>query len=440
MTVKITKRIRAVIEKDSKLFISTTKEDFPFVAKRGGGDFAYDIEGNRFIDFATFISVYNLGINGNQRIRAAAKRQIDTLMHGAFTDYYSELPIEFAESLLRFMPKGFGRVFLSNSGTEANEAAIKFSRLFTKRQYLMAFYSAFHGRSMGSLSLTASKSIQREHLGPFPNAIHVPFAYCYRCPFKQVYPDCGLACVDYIKRYPLSKEVSGSEVAAIFAEPVQGEGGYVVPPPDFFKEIRKLADDNGILLVSDEVQAGYMRTGKFLAMDNFGVTADIYTMAKSIASGLPLGVTVARSSLGNIPPGSHATTFGGNLVSVAAAAEGLSYLRKNMEKLSEGILDKGKLIMRKLERMKEEYEIIGDVRGLGLMIGVEIVKSKSTKEYGIAERDAIIQEAFYNGLLLLPAGASSFRVIPPLTVSTSTLEKGMEILEGAVRKVNGQRR
>ena len=436
MPVKITDRIRSIIKRDSRVMIRTTRESYPFVAESGDGDYAYDAAGNRFIDFSSFIAVFNLGVNANQEVRNAVKKQIDKLSHAAFTDYYSDPPVSFAESLLKMFPKGFGRIFFSNSGTEANEAAIKFSRIFTGRQYSIAFYGAFHGRTRGSLSLTASKTVHRKGFGPFDQAVHVPFAYCYRCPLKQEYPSCGIACVDYIKDYPLSKEVSPDEVAALVMEPVQGEGGYIVPPKEFVKGIEKLASENGILLIDDEIQAGYMRTGKFLALDNFGVDADIYTMAKAVGGGMPIGITVSKNSLGNIPAGAHANTFGGNLVSIAAADASLNYVKKNMKQLQSGILKKGAYAMKRLNEMKEKYEIIGDVRGLGLMIGVEFVKSKKTKKPAVVEREKIIEHCFYNNLLLLPAGASTIRIIPPLTISEYNLESGLDVFEEAVKKVN----
>ncbi len=434
--VKIGDRTRRVIARDKKVFLTTTREVYPFVADHGNGDFVYDFEGNKFLDFSSFISVYNLGVNGTPEIRKAVIEQAGKLMHSAFTDYYAELPVEFAENLLKLMPSGFGKMFLSNSGTEANEAAIKFSKLFTNRQYLMAFYNAFHGRSTGSLALTASKIVQREHFGPFSDTVHVPYAYCYRCPLKQTYPDCGFACVDYIKKYPLSKEVSGKEIAAFVFEPVQGEGGYVVPPMDYFKEIKKLADDYGMLLIDDEVQAGYMRTGKFLALDNFGIKADIYTMAKAVGGGLPLGVTVASTSLGDIPSGSHATTFGGNLVSIAAANASIKYILGNKQKLSREVVQKGALIMKRLMQMKEDYEMVGDVRGIGLMIGIELVKDKKTKVPAVKEREGILNDLFQSGMLVLPSGESSIRLIPPLTISYENLEKGMDLLESAIAKAS----
>ncbi|MGC8662247.1 MAG: aminotransferase class III-fold pyridoxal phosphate-dependent enzyme [Candidatus Micrarchaeia archaeon] len=436
--IKITKKIRDIIERDKKVIMPTTRESYSFVSSHGDGDFVYDVAGNKFIDFSSFISVYNLGVNANKLVRDAVKKQADKLMHSAFTDFYSELPVEFAENLLTLFPKGFGKVFFSNSGTEANEAAIKFSKIFTKRQYTLAFYNAFHGRTLGSLSLTASKSVQREGFGPFNSTLHVPFAYCYRCPFNLEYPSCSFACIDYIKDYPLSKEVSPDEVASIFIEPVQGEGGYIVPPHDYFKKLKNLAHENGILLVDDEVQAGYMRTGTFLALDNYGVEADIYTMAKSLGGGLPIGATISRNSLGTIPAGSHANTFGGNLISVAAAEASLKYIRKNMDVLSSEIKKKGSYIMKRLYEMKKKYEVVGDVRGIGLMIGVEIVKDKYSKAYGISERDAILKECFNNGLLMLPAGTSSIRLIPPLTVKLSSIEKGLEIFENSVKKISNK--
>jgi 4-aminobutyrate aminotransferase len=436
MVVKITRKAKNVIDRDRKVFLTTTREAYPFVADHGEGDYSYDIEGNKFLDFASYISVYNIGINANAMVRNAIKAQVDKLMHAAFTDYYSELPVKFGENLIKMFPAGFGKLFLSNSGTEANEAAIKFAQLFTKRSYSIAFYGAFHGRTKGSLGLTASKSIQRQNFGPFPNTIHVPFAYCYRCPFNLSYPGCGFACVDYIKKYPLSKEVSPKEVAAFFVEPIQGEGGYVVPPLDYFKEIKKITEDNGILFVADEVQSGYMRTGKFLALDNFGVKADIYTMAKSLGAGLPIGATVVSKELGDIPSGSHANTFGGNLVSVAAALASLKFIMKNKRKLEIGVKRKGRYMLKRLKEMESKYEIVGDARGIGLMLAIEIVKDKKSKTPGIKEREKILTESFYNGLLLLPAGESTIRIIPPLTISDSNIEKGLNILENAVKSAN----
>ncbi len=439
LKVNITPKIEKIIERDKKVLFTTTREVFPFMPDHGEGDFVYDVAGNKFIDFSSFISVYNFGVNNSAAIRQKIKKQIDTLSHAAFTDFYNEKPVEFAEKLMSMMPGGFGRLFFSNSGTEANEAAIKLSKLFTKRNNLMAFYGGFHGRTLGSLALTTGRSIHRKHFGPFSGVIHVPYPNPYRCPFKTDTPeDCSNACLDYIENTVFVRDVGPEEVAAIFFEPIQGEGGYIVPPKEFAKGLKKLAEKYGILFVDDEVQAGYMRTGKFLALEHFGVTADIYTMAKSAGGGLPIGLTVARRSLGDIPAGAHSNTFGGNLASVAAADAVLTYVKANKSRLEESIKRKGAYVMKRLKHMKEEYEIVGDVRGLGLMIGVELVRDKKSKTPGAEEQDKILRECFFNGLVIMPAGVSSIRIIPPLTIDERNLEAGLDIFEDAVKRVNAQ--
>lgn len=435
MRVRVDKRIKDIIARDKAVMLKTTKERYPFVADHGSGDHVYDVSGNKFIDFSSFISVYNLGINANSEVREAVKEQVDLLMHPAFTDFYAERPVRFAEKLVKMFPKGFGKVFFSNSGTEANEDAIKLSRIFTKRQYLLSFYNSFHGRTAGSLALTASKSIQRKHYGPFPGVIHAPYPYPYRCPFGTEDPDeCGQASLDYLKKNILDKEASPDEIAAIFFEPVQGEGGYIIPPQNFIKGLREMCDDYGMLLVADEVQTGYMRTGSFLALEHFGVDADIYTMAKSTAGGIPFGVTVSRSSLGDVQEGEHANTFGGNLLAIAAAEASLDYINRNFRSLRSGINSRSSIVMRRLLEMQEKYGIIGEIRGIGLMIGIELVKDRKTREPAEKERSAVLEECFYNGLILLPAGRSTIRVIPPLTISIASLEEGLDILENALQK------
>lgn len=436
MKFEPSKKINDIIERDKKVMLTTTRVGIPFIPHHANGDHVYDVAGNEFIDFSSFIAVYNIRINDNAHVREAIQKQIGKLMHASFTDYYAEEPVTFAENLLKMFPKSFGRVFFSNSGTEANEAAIKYSKLFTKRQYIMGFYGAFHGRTLGSLGLTSSMTVHRQHFGPFNSVIHTPYAYCYRCPFGKEYPSCGMECVDYIKKYPLKKEVAPKEVAAIFIEPIQGESGYVVPPKEFVKGVREIADDNGILLVADEVQSGYFRTGKFLAMSNFGVEADIVTMAKAVGGGLPIGVTITKTALGDVPAGAHSNTFGGNLVSIAAAEAMLKYVKSNMRSIEEQAVTKGKIIMNRLNKMKDRYEIIGDVRGIGLMIGVEFVKSKKTKEPAQKERDEIVKESFNNGLVMLPAGESTIRITPPITISLKKLNEGMDIFESAIAKIN----
>lgn len=425
-----------IIKRDREIFLSTTREPYDFVVDHGEGDFVFDINGKKLIDFSGFIATYNLGVNGNAEIRNAIKKQVDKLMHAAFTDFYSELPVLFGESLLKMFPEGFGRLFLSNSGTEANESAIKLSRLFKKRHYILSFYNSFHGRTLGSLGMTSSRVVQRAHFGPFSGMVHAPYPDPYRCLFNHDQHDCGEDHLEYIREYILKKEVAPDEIAAIVFEPIQCEGGCIVPPKEFIKGLRKMADEHGILLVADEVQTGYMRTGKFLALDNFGVTADIYTMAKALGGGLPLAATIVKRSLGDIPSGAQGGTFGGNHVSVAAAYASLKYVMKNRRKLESEVKVKSKLIFNRLNEMKEDYEIIGDVRGLGLMIGIEFVKSKKTKEHAVKEREKIMKSALKKGLLVLPCGESTVRLAPPITIRESSIEKGLDIFEEAIKEIS----
>jgi len=434
MPVTIGPKIKKIIQRDQKIMLTTTRELFPFVAERGEGDFAFDAEGNKFIDFSSFIGVYALGVNSNAQVRNAIKDQVDKLMHPGFLDFYSELPVKFAENLITLFPKGFGRVFFSNSGTEANEDAIKLSKIFTKRHHLISFYNSFHGRSMGSLSLTASRSIQHAQLGPFIPVSHAPYPYPYRSQHPDDPEECTKESIEFIEKNIFEKEVPANEIAAIFAEPIQGEGGYIVPPKGFFKCLRELADRHGILLVDDEIQAGYMRTGKFLALDNFGVSADIYTMSKALGAGLPLAATISRSSFGDVPAGEHAGTFGGNLAAVAGANAALNYVKRNMRKLQAQVKEKSKIVFKRLNEIKDTYEIAGDVRGIGLMIGIEFVKDKEGKEPAIKERNGILLSCFNKGLILLPAGKSSIRIIPPITIAKHNLQKGLDLFEEAIKE------
>lgn len=433
-----TKKSERVIARDKKVFMTTTREQYNFVAERGEGDFAYDADGNKAIDFSSFVSVYNFGLNNTLAVRNAIKRQMDKLMHAAFTDYYSELPVDFAELLLKQFPAGFGKIFLSNSGTEANEDAIKIARFNTKKHYLIGFYGAFHGRSLGSLSLTSSKVVQRAHLGPFSEVIHAPYPNPYRCIFGHSDdPDeCGRAHIEYIRDHILKREAAPGEVAAIFLEPIQGEGGYIVPPKSFVKGLRELADENDIVLVADEIQAGYMRTGKFLALDNFGVSADIYTMAKTLGAGMPMAATISKDKISSMPQGKHAGTFAGNLAIVAGAYEQLKHVSRNRRKIEAEVKVKGRIAMKRLQEMRDDYEIVGDARGIGMMLAIEIVRDKKSKAPNPNDRERILKIALDNGLLMLGTGDSAIRVIPPLSISKSSLEKGLDILGDSINSIN----
>jgi 4-aminobutyrate aminotransferase len=312
---------------------------------------------------------------------------------------------------------------------------MKLSRNFTKRPIFLAHSGSFHGRTMGALSLTASKPIQRRGAFPLiPETVHFPFPYCYRCPWKQTFPECDYYCVDYLKEQYLEKFVPVDEVAAYFFEPIQGEGGYVVPPPEYFKRMEFLRKE-GVLFVSDEIQTGVGRTGKFLGVQHFGVTPDLVTIAKGIASGLPLSAMIARSEvMESWKPGQHASTFGANPVAVEAALATLEAMKT--ERMMENAKKMGAVALKRLGEMKEKYEIVGDVRGLGLFVGAEIVKDKRSKLRGEKEAHEIIEYCFQHGLLLITAGRNTLRVIPPLNISEGELNEGLDIMEEAIAASN----
>ena len=424
---------RKVLERDKKIISKSTAREYPLVVEKASGSNVWDADGNRFLDFNSFIAVMNFG-HSHPKIVQALKNQVQKATHVGFLDFYADLPVKFAEALTGLMPyRDLNTVHFSNSGTESIEAAMKLARRFTKRTYFISFYGGFHGRTYGSLSLTSSKNIQRNHFGPFLSVIHAPYPNPYRCPVGSSPSTCDTDTISYIENQIFKTEVSPEEVAAIFVEPVQGENGYIVPPISFMRHLRKLCDENGILLVDDEVQAGGFRTGKFLAIENFGVKPDIVCMAKSIGGGLPLGATISSSKIMDWPPGSHSSTFGGNLASCASGLAALELMKD--KNLGRSVLEKGKYILKFLGELKEKYEVVGDARGLGLMLAIELVKDKKSKTPAIQERNKAIQIAFEKGLLLLPAGESAIRLSPPLNIEWEDIDTGLEILEKAIKTI-----
>ena len=421
-----------IVKRNDKVQSNSIHHAYPLVIKKAYGVNFEDVDGNIYLDFNSGIAVMNFG-HENPKISDAICKQSKIQTHGAFLDFYEELPVKFSEELVKLFPKAMNlnRVFLSNSGTESVEAAIKLSRYYTKRSWLMAFYGAFHGRTMGSLSLTNSKKVQREGFGPFLSTVHIPYSNPYRCPVGAK-DDCAEACIEHINDV-LSKEVSPDEVAALFMEPVQGEGGYVVPEKEFVKEIRKICSEHGILFVDDEIQTGCYRTGKFLAIEHFGVKPDVVCLSKALGGGLPLGAIVFNEKLNIWPPGSHASTFGGNIIACAAGLEVIKLMKD--KKLGPSVTKKGNYIMKFLKDLESESKIIGDVRGLGLMIGVEIVRDKKTKEHDGKLRDKIIYKSFEKGLSLLGAGESTIRIAPPLIINKEDMDFGLEILSDAIKEV-----
>ncbi|MFQ6057838.1 MAG: acetyl ornithine aminotransferase family protein [Anaerolineae bacterium] len=423
-------RAKEYVARDAAAMSPSYTRSYPFVMDHGRGSLVWDVDGNRYIDFNAGIAVTATG-HSHPDVVKAIKDQTEKFIHMSGSDFYYPVQIELAEKLTSIAtgsePK---KLFFTNSGAEAIEAAIKLARYATGRPRFLAFYGGFHGRTMGALALTASKYVQHQGFAPLmPGVTHVPYGYCYRCPINLKYPQCDIACVDYIEDIVFRQAVPPEEVAAIFVEPIQGEGGYVVPPPGWHERLRALADKYGILLVTDEIQTGLGRTGKWFAIEHWGVVPDIVCVAKGIASGLPLGAMIARADLMIWPPGAHGNTFGGNPVCCAAA---LATLRLIEGGLMENAARMGAYMLGRLQDMQSYHPAIGDVRGKGLMIGIELVRDKATKERAPEVRDEVIQRAFKKGLLILGCGLNTVRLMPALTIDRETADTGLAIFEEAL--------
>jgi len=415
------------LQRDEKVISPSYTRSYPFVMERGEGCYVWDVDGNRYLDFTAGIAVCATGHSHPQVVKAI-QDQAERFIHMAATDFYYPLQVEVAEKLTAITPgRKPKRVFLSNSGTEANEAAFKLARYATGRPRILAFLGAFHGRTYGSMSLSASKAIHYKGFSPLvPGVTHTPYAYCYRCPFNLKYPACDYACADYIESTLFKREVPASEVAAIFVEPIQGEGGYIVPPPGWHQRLKQLAEHHKILYVVDEIQSGIGRTGKWFAIEHWGVVPDIVCIAKGVASGMPMGATVADASLMTWESGAHANTFGGNPLACAAA---LATLRLVEGGLIENAAAMGQRMLDRLGAIQDKHRSMGDVRGKGLMVGVELVQDKTTKEPAPQLRDWIVKETFRRGLLLQGCGANTVRFMPALVVDAESLDTGLQIFE-----------
>jgi len=420
-------RARAVIERDGRVVSPSYTRCYPLVAERGEGALVEDVDGNRFLDFNAGIAVVATG-HCHPRVVKAVQEQAARLMHMSGTDFYYEEMVALAEKLAEIAPGDMARrVSFGNSGAEAIEGSIKLARWSTKRDKIIAFYGSFHGRTLGALSLTARKAVQRAGFGPLiPGVVHAPYPNCYRCPFGQKPESCAVECVGFIENTLLKTVAPPEETAAIVVEPVQGEGGYIVPPRIFFDELARVASQHGILLIFDEVQSGMGRTGRMWAADHFDAVPDIIAVAKGIASGLPLGATVARADLMTWPPGAHASTFGGNPVACAAALATIALLE---EELISNAARMGAYLMDRMREWPHRFAQVGDVRGLGLMIGIELVRDRETREKAPELRDHVVQMAFERGLLVLGAGDNSLRLCPPLVVTREQCAFALETLE-----------
>ncbi len=433
-------KARKVVSDTKRLLSPSIARNYPLVIHSAHDCVVKDVDGNQYIDFNAGIAVLNVG-STNESVVKAASEQLSKFTHYSYTDFYYQDIEELAEKLCEIYPgaKKSRQVFYGNSGAEANEAAMKLARYHTKRPRFMAYTGSFHGRTMGTVSLTASKPVQVRGFSPLLSSVeHVPYPYCYRCPLKLEYPSCGFACIDHIQEQYFDKYVPPEEIAAFFIESIQGEGGYVVPPDDYFSELFKRFRKYGILFVADEVQSGMGRTGKWFGIEHFGVSPDMISLAKALSGGLPIGAMIADASLMTWEPGSHASTFGGNPVSAAAALAVIDYIKKN--DLMGNARKQGEYLKGVFEEWKEKYEIIGDVRGKGLMIGVEIVKDKKSKTFAPDLTEEIVSKTWKNGVLLITCGRSTLRIAPPLTITRELIDEALPVIEKAIKETNGKKK
>jgi len=430
-------KAKAIIERDAAVVSPSYTRAYPLVIKRASGATVEDVDGNVFLDCAAGIAVNSTGHSHPDVVRAITD-QAHAFLHMSGTDFYYEVQVRLAEEIAAIVPIDGGvRSFFGNSGTEAVEACVKLARYATGRQYLIAFFGGFHGRTMGSLALTASKPVQRRGFSPFmPGVLHAPFADCYRCPLGLKPEHCEAECLDFIDRELFLHVVTPDDVAAIVVEPIQGEGGYVVAPVQFLERLRAMTAEHGILLVVDEVQSGMGRTGRMFAIEHTGVKPDMVAIAKGIASGMPLGIAAARADLMTWPSGAHASTFGGNPVSCAAALATIKLLK---ERLMANAADVGSHLKAGLTALMDKHPLIGDVRGRGLMVGVELVRDRQTKERATTERDAVVNTAFRRGLLVLGAGKNAVRFSPPLTLTGEQADEAIRIFDEALGEVEASR-
>ncbi|MCP4356436.1 MAG: acetyl ornithine aminotransferase family protein [Chloroflexi bacterium] len=425
---------RTVIERDIAALSPSYTREYPLVVDHAQGSEVWDIDGRRYVDFMSGIGVLNVG-HRHPKVVEAVRAQVDKFWHICLSDFYYENAVELAEKLQATAPMTNGsRVFFSNSGTEAVEAAVKLAMYHTRRTRFIGFLGGFHGRTLGALSFTASKMVQRASYQLGLKVYHLPYPNPYRPllvhPADESYGD---TVVDYLEEQLFRTTLSPKDVAAIMVEPIQGEGGYIVPAPNFMKRLRHLCDEHGILLIVDEIQSGIGRTGKWWAVEHDLVEPDIVCFAKGVASGLPLGGIIAREKVMNWESGTHGSTFGGNPVAVAAAVATLNVIEE--EGLMTRATETGQYMMDALAEMQTRHPSIGEVRGRGLMVAAEFVKDQTTKERAVALRNEVIQNAFNRGLLLLPCGTNTIRFIPSLNIPMPLVEEGLRTFEEVLTAV-----
>lgn len=421
-----------VIDYDKKYMSPSYMRDYPFVAERGYGAIVEDPDGNAFLDFAAGIAVCSTG-HCHPKVVEAIQKQAAELIHIAGNDFYHRHMPQLAERLVKTMPKPQAyRVFFGNSGTEAVEGAIKLARYATKRDKLIAFYGCFHGRTLGSLSLTASKNTQRKGFGTLLGGVeHIPYPYAYRCALGHTKETCGGEIIELLEQQIFKRLFAPEEVAAIIVEPIQGEGGFIPAPAFFLQELQRISNRHGIVLIVDEVQAGMGRTGKWWAYDHAGITPDIVLTAKGIASGMPISAFIAKESIMQWKPGAHGSTYGGNPVCIAAALATMELIEGGLMANAKKV---GDYIFGKINEWPQRFKTVGEVRGKGLMIGVEFVRDQKTKEKAADLRDRVIDNAFHRGLLTLGSGENSIRLSPPLIVDEEQADGAIRIMEESIRE------
>ncbi len=427
-------KTKALIERDAKFVSPSYTRDYPLAAQRGRGAVVEDPDGNLFLDFSAGIAVVSTG-HCHPEVVKTIREAAGELIHMSGTDFYYPAQVNLGEALARLYNGGDAKVFFANSGTEANEAALKLAKYATKRHQFLAFTGCFHGRTLGSLSLTASRAVQRAGFFPtLPGVTHLQYPNPVRPPYGASAGKAVDAVLDHLENVIFRQLIDPRDLAGVFVEAVQGEGGYVIPPADFLPRLHAILKKHGILLICDEVQAGMGRTGKMFAYEHFGITPDIVTTAKGIASGLPLGAMIARADLMTWPPGAHASTFGGNPIACAAALT-------TIELLENGLMDNcdamGRRIVEKLKPLASSSPVVADVRGLGLMIGIELVKDRKTMAYAPELREKIINGCFAKGLLLLGCGPTTIRFCPPLVINEREADRACEIFTAVAREVGG---
>ena len=426
-------KAQQIVERDRQVLSPSYTRDYPLVVKRGRGAVIEDVDGNSFLDFAAGIAVVSTG-HCHPEVVAAIQKQASELIHMSGTDFYYPNMVELAEKLASIAPgKEPKRVYFGNSGTEAVEAAIKLAKYHTKRDKLVAFHGAFHGRTMGALSLTASRAVQRKGFGTLLSGVfHMPYPDTYRGTYGIRPENASADCLSYLENELFRRRVDPDEVAGIFIEPVQGEGGYLPAPAEFLQGLEKICHKYGIMLVADEVQSGMGRTGKWWAVDYAGVEPDILCTAKGIASGMPLSAIITKASVMDWKPGAHASTFGGNPVCIAASLATLGLIERGYMANAARM---GEFIKRQTANWPERHKIVGEVRGRGLMIGIEFVRDQKTKERAPDLRNRIVQMAFHKGLLVLGSGDTTLRLCPPLMIDEEQADFAVRTLDGIITEI-----